>query len=186
MRRSLSFYIPLLVFAVVLYALLFLGVSSIQQFVRESSMSSILSLTGTTLPAEEQKIFAVTRIIDGDTIEVQTALTKEKVRLLGINTPEMRQEHPDCFAKEATARIEELLSDKSVRLEADITQDDKDRYGRLLRYVYTDEDFVNLRLVEGGFAKEYTYQKPYIFQTLFKDAQREAERFQRGLWYSCT
>ena len=70
-----------------------------------------------------------------------------------------------------------------VELEADNSQDDKDKYDRLLRYVYlTDGTLINKKLIEDGFGFEYTYQIPYKFQTEFKAAQKQAEEKKIGLW----
>lgn len=187
MRRSFPFYLFLIILAAILYAVLYMGAKGVERFVLESSVSNILSLTGNTMVGSNTKKFPVTKVVDGDTLEVQTPIGLEKVRLIGIDTPETKKPGvaEQCYGAEATTRLKELVENKSVILEADTTQDDKDRYGRLLRYVRTDEDFVNLRMVEGGFAREYTYQKQYIYQKLFKDSQIEAQRFYKGLWGEC-
>lgn len=130
----------------------------------------------------------VINVIDGDTIEIESNNVKQKVRLLGIDTPE--KNHPskpvECFANEATAYLKNLISSKQVTLEKDSSQTDKDRYGRLIRYVYVGNQLINLKMINDGYAYEYTYQKPYLKQADFKAAQTEAKSSSRGLWATNT
>lgn len=148
-------------------------------------------LLGEEEPADEPSVeadrtyFRVARIIDGDTFEVETAGGLEKVRLIGVNTPEsVDPRRPvECFGREASAKAEELLGDKEVELEADPSQTDRDRYGRLLRYVRTREGlFYNLEIIKLGYAHEYTFDLPYKYQAEFKAAQLEAQNKKAGLW----
>lgn len=133
-----------------------------------------------------ENLFVVEEITDGDTIVVSRDGIRSKVRLLGIDTPETK--HPnkpvECFGEEASSRLAELLYDQQVRLDADVTQADMDRYGRLLRYVYLpDGTHVNKLMIQEGFAFEFTYQsKPYFYQAEFMAAQQEARANVRGLW----
>ncbi len=128
----------------------------------------------------------VVRVIDGDTIVVSIAGTDDTVRLLGMDTPETvdSRKPVQCFGPEASAETKSLLDGQSVRLVADQTQANRDKYGRLLRYVYLpDGTFVDLILVQLGFAREYTYEnKPYEFQQEFLRAQSTAQETGRGLW----
>jgi micrococcal nuclease len=137
------------------------------------------------LPPAAQDLVAVTKVVDGDTIEVSLAGENKKVRLIGINTPETvdPRKPVECFGKEASARAKELLTGKNVRLQADSSQTNTDKYGRLLRYVFLEDgtDF-NLKMVQDGFAYEYTYDVPYQFQTEFKKAQADTEKAGLGLW----
>jgi micrococcal nuclease len=123
--------------------------------------------------------------VDGDTIVISYNGTDTKVRLLGINTPETvdPRKTVECFGKEASLYTKQLLQDRQVSIVFDQTQGEKDKYGRLLAYVYRDDGlFINKELVLGGYAYEYTYHTPYLFQKEFKDAQRDAEQGQKGLW----
>ncbi|MEK7202935.1 MAG: thermonuclease family protein [Patescibacteria group bacterium] len=124
----------------------------------------------------------VIRVIDGDTIEIEN---KEKVRYIGIDAPEtVDQRKPiQCFGKEAFNKNKELVEGKITRLEKDIT--DKDKYNRLLRYVWVKDVFVNLELVKQGFAYSYSYPSDIKYQDLFIKAQQEAMKAKRGLWGSC-
>lgn len=120
----------------------------------------------------------VTRIIDGDTIEL---VTGEKVRYIGIDTPEKNQD--ECFSQEATAKNAELVENKYVILESDIR--DKDFYGRLLRYVYVDGMMVNLELVKQGYAIAISYPPDVKYQPQLQAAQKEAQEIWAGLWLTC-
>jgi micrococcal nuclease len=136
-------------------------------------------------PTPQQTYFTVIKVIDGDTLSVDMDGTKETIRLLGINTPESvdPRKPVECFGKEASAMASELLSGKRIRIEKDLTQGDRDKYGRLLAYVYREDGlFFNKKMIEGGYAYEYTYNLPYRYQAEFKEAQRMAEEWKRGLW----
>jgi|GEM_PF-2065202 len=132
--------------------------------------------------SQQANLFEVTKVIDGDTIQIETG---EKVRYIGIDTPETV--HPskpvECFGKEATAKNKELVEGKTVRLEKDISETDK--YGRLLRYVYVGDIFVNLELVKEGYAVSSTYPPDVKYQDRFLEAQQEAREKQKGLWITC-
>lgn len=125
----------------------------------------------------------VSKIIDGDTIELKNG---QKIRYIGIDTPEtVDPKRPDmCFGKQASDKNRELVEGKSVRLEKDVSE--TDRFGRLLRYVYVGEIFVNDYLVREGFAHASSYPPDVKFQDKFSEAQREAEANSRGLWSSCS
>ena len=134
---------------------------------------------------DEQNLFEVVRVIDGDTIEVQKNGTVKKVRFIGIDTPETvdPRKSVQCFGKEASAKATELLLGKRVRLETDATQDAYDRYGRLLAYAYLPNGvFFNSYMIEEGYAHEYTYELPYRYQKEFKAAEARAREAGKGLW----
>jgi micrococcal nuclease len=134
--------------------------------------------------SENQNKWLVSKVIDGDTIEVVKNNEKFKVRLLGVDTPE--SVHPtkqvECFGKEASEFVKTSLLNQEVVLVNDDSQLDIDKYGRLLRYVYIDGKLFNQLLLEKGFAYEYTYNKPYKFQDEFKNAQSQAQITNAGLW----
>lgn len=127
----------------------------------------------------------VTRVVDGDTIEVDIKGKSYTVRYIGIDTPETV--HPsrpvECFGKEASRRNRQLVEGKVVALEKDISE--TDRYGRLLRYVWVDGQMVNAILVAEGYAKTYTYPPDVKYAHLFLQLEREAREAQRGLWGAC-
>src|SRR3989338_7848179 len=115
--------------------------------------------------------FKVTRVVDGDTIEIEGG---ERVRYIGIDTPETvdPRKPVQCFGVEASNKNKELVSGKRVRLEKDVSE--TDQYGRLLRYVYVGDTFVNLVLVQEGFAYSYTYPPDVKYQNQFTEAERIA------------
>ena len=129
-------------------------------------------------------VVQVVRVIDGDTIQVCCiARKREKVRYIGINTPETK--HPtkgvEYYGKEAAKANRKLVEDKTVILTFDVEQ--RDRYGRLLAYVFLEDGtFVNAWLVEHGFAQVMTVPPNVKHQELFLKIQREAREGRRGLW----
>ncbi|MEY2665776.1 MAG: hypothetical protein RLZZ480_881 [Candidatus Parcubacteria bacterium] len=151
-----------------------------------AASSFIHAPTSPEIPTPETiPLFAVVRIIDGDTIVVDKNGSEETVRLLGIDTPEVDPDRggPECYGKEASEKTTNLLLGQSISLETDPTQDERDRYNRMLAYVsLSDGTLINKLLVEGGFAKEYTYDKPYTYQADFKAAEANAKKATRGLW----
>ncbi len=135
----------------------------------------------------------VEKVHDGDTIEAEIDGRSEKIRLLGIDTPEtVDPRRPvQCFGQEASHRSRELMTHRYVRVVADQARgaaSDRDKYHRLLRYVYLEDGTeVNLALVRDGYAHEYTYQsQSYEHQAAYKMAQREAREESRGLWSAST
>ena len=124
----------------------------------------------------------VTRVIDGDTIELETG---QKVRYIGINTPETvdPRKPAECFGREASEKNKELVEGKIVELEKDISETDK--YQRLLRYVYVDGVLVNDYLVRQGFANASSYPPDVKHQEQFLEAEQEARKDNRGLWAAC-
>jgi micrococcal nuclease len=137
----------------------------------------------------DPRAYRVTWVSDGDTIKLDMAGRIETVRLLGINTPEtVDPRRPvQCYGREASAFMRDLVEDRRVRIATDPSQDRYDRHGRLLAYVWLpDGGFVNLEMLRGGYAGEYTYDRPYAFRDIFRAAAREAERSGRGLWAADT
>jgi len=127
----------------------------------------------------EKEVVNVVKVIDGDTIVLETG---ETVRYIGIDTPEVSQGR-ECFALEAANKNKELVLGKNVRLEKDISE--KDRYGRLLRYVYVGDIFVNKILVSEGYATAVTYPPDVKYSNLFEEAERKARESGLGLWGIC-
>lgn len=131
----------------------------------------------------------VTRVVDGDTIEVKTSQGTFKVRYIGIDTPETvdPRRAVGCFGHEASQENKRLVEGKIVYLEKDISETDK--YGRLLRFVYlpTEKEtiFINDYLVRQGYAKVSTFPPDVKFATEFLEVQREAQLYKRGLWQKC-
>lgn len=123
----------------------------------------------------------VVGVTDGDTIKVRVGGVTERVRLIGLDAPELRGD--ECWAQKASSRMQSLVQSRSVRLVADRTQDDRDRYGRLLRHVVTgDGRLVAQVLIEGGFAKEYTYDAAYAHRAAYVAAEKRARAGKLGVW----
>ncbi len=130
-------------------------------------------------------LYTVIRIIDGDTIVIEIDGVQEKIRLIGVDTPEVADPRKpvECFGKEASSFTKNLLTGVHVRLELDTAQGDRDKYGRLLRYVFlSDGMLVNKTIITEGYGHEYTYRMPYHYQTEFKAAQYTARENKKGLW----
>jgi micrococcal nuclease len=144
--------------------------------------------SGTEPASSDTGSATVTRVVDGDTIRVRVAGRDERVRLVGIDTPEsVKPGTPvQCFALAASARTKALLPEGSkVRLVRDVEQ--RDQYGRLLAYVYRESDdlFVNLALAREGFAVALTVPPNVAHADEFVAAAREARENGRGLWAAC-
>lgn len=156
---------------------------------QQSTKSSSLSNTNEEeKPKEElpqnssdnkEQIFKIVNVVDGDTVKLEGG---EVVRYIGIDAPETV--HPSkpvqCFGKEAGEKNRELVEGKEVRLVKDVSETDK--YGRLLRYVYAGDVFVNDYLVRNGYAKASSYPPDVKYQDQFRQAEEEARNNKRGLW----
>lgn len=129
----------------------------------------------------------VTRDIDGDTIVVELNGKSETVRFIGMDTPETHDPRKpvQCFGPEAAAHTKALLEGQNVRLAADPEDSDRDKYGRLLRYVYLpDGELVNAELVQDGYAFAYVVF-PFSKIDDFRALENEAHAAGRGLWSTC-
>lgn len=139
--------------------------------------------------SNKYEYFKVTRVVDGDTLQIDMHGTKEKVRLIGINTPETvdPRRAVQCFGKEASDRMKSLADGNLVRLESDPTQSFRDTYDRLLAYVYLEDgQMLNRKMIAEGYAYEYTYGVPYKYQKEFRDLVALARTSERGLWSPST
>lgn len=132
------------------------------------------------------QLFPVARVIDGNTVDVNLNGHVERIRLIGINTPETvdPRKPVQCFGHEASDHAKQILTGQKVALEADPATGDRDKYGRLLRYVWlADNISFNLAQISQGYAHEYTYDStPYRYQAQYKAAERSAREQNIGLW----
>lgn len=161
--------------------------NSAEEVKAEDNKESIQAETAVQEPQNEplEQLYSVSSVVDGDTVQVEIDGKEETLRLIGINTPETvdPRKPVECFGKEASNKAKELLTGKSVQLEADSTQGERDKYNRLLRYVILgDGTNFNKKMIEDGYAYEYTYNTPYKYQAEFKEAQKKAQEEKRGLW----
>lgn len=132
-------------------------------------------------------LYQVVWVNDGDTITVEAGGHREEVRFIGVDTPELH--HPDkpvqCFAEEARVFTDALINQQLVRLQADADDDDRDRYQRLLRYVYLpDGTLVNAELIKHGYGFSYTLF-PFAKTEEFQYYERLARTENLGLWSRC-
>lgn len=144
---------------------------------------TLQSVTQTLSPAETAW---VKRTVDGDTLDVIVNGKEEKVRLLGINSPEsVDPRRPvECYGKEASHQMDLLATSHNVTMAGDQTNQDRDKYQRLLRYVYLEDGtFVNARMVERGYAFAYTVY-PFEYMKNFIELERKARESELGLWNS--
>ena len=118
----------------------------------------------------------VTKVIDGDTIVLEDG---EKVRYIGIDAPEK----DECYGKKATVRNESLVLGREVQLYKDVSG--RDRFGRLLRYVWVEETFINDLLVREGYATASPQSPDIRYEDQLQEAQEEAKENYRGLWDTC-
>jgi micrococcal nuclease len=129
----------------------------------------------------------VVRVSDGDTIRVRLETGREeRVRYIGVDTPETAKPGTaaECFADRASAFNARLVADREVRLERDA--EERDRYGRLLAYVYVGDTFVNEELVRRGYAQPLTVPPNVRFAERFRELASSARHDGSGLWASCS
>lgn len=133
----------------------------------------------------ETAVVPVTRVVDGDTVEVRLDGKTEDVRYIGVDTPEtVKPGAPvDCFGPQASAFNHRLVEGRRVRLVFGVEQ--RDVYGRLLAYVYLGERFVNAELVRRGLARTLTIPPNDRYAGRLKRLEIAASRAGRGLWGAC-
>ncbi len=174
MKFHLSLFVPLLI-------IIFL----VGYFVYSSSNQAY----------QDKDVTKVIKVIDGDTFTINSG---QKIRMIGMNTPEVHHPHKpvECYGKEAMEKTRELIEGKLVRLEKDT--ENTDHFGRLLRYVYlkntsflsffssSPEVFINSYLVENGYARFMSIKPNTHFAHQLYLQQKEAKLHHKGLWSSCS
>ncbi|SFL48136.1 Endonuclease YncB, thermonuclease family [Paenibacillus sp. 1_12] len=147
---------------------------------------TFIFITGCQQQAASSKLnrqqVKIERVVDGDTLEIQLNGKKEKVRLIGIDTPETKKPNTPVmfYGEEASDYTKKRLDKKTVELEWDV--DRKDQYDRLLAYVWVDDELFNRTLVSEGYARMATFPPNVKYVDLFKKAQEEARQKQKGIW----
>lgn len=137
---------------------------------------------------QQPGLYRVTRFIDGDTIAVDMNGREETVRMIGVDTPETHKPNTpvQCYGPAAAAFTKNLIGKQSVRLEADPTNQNRDRYDRLLRYIYLpDNRLVQKEIIAAGYGFAYT-QFPFQKKDEFVKAEQAADQADKGLWGNCT
>ncbi|MDB5184388.1 MAG: hypothetical protein JWN38_196 [Candidatus Saccharibacteria bacterium] len=132
-------------------------------------------------------LYSIDHFVDGDTIAVNMNGSVQTVRFIGIDTPETHKPNTpvQCYGPAAAAETKTLIGTNKVRLETDPQSTNKDRYDRLLRYIYLpDGTLLNAKLVEGGYAFYYPYF-PFTKSKQFSDLQTAAQAANKGLWGNC-
>lgn len=165
------------------------------------SPSKVVSNSSSVVSSYHSKEYVVEKVIDGDTLRLKGG---ERVRLIGIDTPESRENEKARrdskrsqtdlstiiqLGKQSYRKLKDMIEGKDVRLEFDVTE--RDKYGRLLAYVYLKADqgreiFVNAELVKLGYAMPMTIAPNVKHADLFRDLYREARKGRRGLWQDST
>jgi micrococcal nuclease len=146
----------------------------------------LIVLGGATHGDEGVSGVLVSRVADGDTIQVELGGRETTIRLIGVDTPELGDRHdrsapPQPFAREAADFTRRTLKGQRVRLEFE-SGDRLDRYGRTLAYVFlVDGTFFNRELLRGGFARAYT-RFPFRYRDQFRSDEAAARQAQLGLW----
>lgn len=136
-------------------------------------------------PAEDGR---VTRVVDGDTLHVRVDGADETVRLLGIDTPELHKPGTpvECGARAAAQAMERLAAGRRVELVTDPTQDERDRYGRLLAYVVTAGGVdLGEAILRRGWASVYVFEQPFDRLARYREATASAHRASRGVAAMC-
>ena len=122
---------------------------------------------------DDETEYLVIRIIDGDTVELSNG---ERVRLIGIDTPEV----DEYYYEEATEELRKLIEGARVSMESDTNN--RDAYDRLLRYIYLGDIFVNYEMVHGGHAESYCFDPDTKYCDEFNEAEADAKENKRGMW----
>lgn len=163
-----------------LVAVVMVGAAVASQLTQQPAQSG----TAQSIPAGS---YRVTFFVDGDTIAVDMGGHEERIRFIGVDTPETHKPNTpvQCFGPEASDYTKQLIGTKPVRLVADPEGDNRDRYDRLLRYVYLpDNTLVDQKLISDGYGFAYV-SFPFSKRAEFAAAQVEAQNAKRGLWARC-
>lgn len=131
--------------------------------------------------------YQISQFFDGDTVAVDMNGTPEKIRFIGVDTPETHDPRKavQCFGRAAADFTKKLIGNQPVRLEADPLNTNRDRYNRLLRYIYlSDGRLVNAEIIKQGYGFAYL-SFPFTKAEQFRGYQSEAREAKRGLWNDC-
>jgi len=191
-RRAKIFSVTalLLLAAIIIAVLTIAGEGGVAQRVGSAVKGATTTVTDTitdTVQAPQPGYYTVTKFTDGDTIDVNMDGHNETVRFIGVDTPETHKPNSpvQCFGPQAADNTKKLIGTNPVRLEADPLDTDRDRYGRLLRYVYLpDNTLVQANIIQNGYGFAYTLF-PFSKKDEFKGYQATAQNAKAGLWSVC-
>jgi micrococcal nuclease len=133
-------------------------------------------------------LYSIDHFIDGDTIAITMNGKTETIRMIGVDTPETHKPNSpvQCYGPAAAAYVKNIIGSQSVRLAADPKSTNRDRYDRLLRYVYMpDGRMVETEVIKNGYGFAYT-NFPFTKRAEFVDLQDRANTAAKGLWANCT
>ena len=161
---------------VYIIAIIFVVFTAISFFGNEAPPNDTLEEAGSEIATKDtmmrESVF-VQRVIDGDTVDLADG---ERVRLIGIDTPERGEDGYE----EARARLSELVLGKSVIFERDLTE--RDKYNRLLRYIFIDDILINEVMVREGFASQFPFGDDRKYQEQIASAEKSAKTQGLGIW----
>lgn len=170
----------------VLFAVL--ALSAAQQALAPVHTASLPAAANTALPqaTTTPDTYFVQKVVDGDTIDINLNGTTTRLRLIGMDTPEVvdPRKPVQCFGREASAEGHTLLDGAWVRIEYDPVAGIHDKYGRTLAYVFLQGGTLyNQFMIRNGYAHEYDYNnQKYKYRTQFKAAQQSAQAEKKGFW----
>lgn len=152
-----------------------------------ATQSGWLKNGGQTLQQNQPGLYSINHFIDGDTIAVNMNGSVETIRMIGVDTPETHKPNTpvQCYGADAANFTKSLIGNSSVRLQADPLDTNRDRYGRLLRYVYLpDGRMVETELISNGYGFAYTLF-PFQKKAEFVADMQAAQTAKKGLWAAC-
>jgi micrococcal nuclease len=152
-----------------------------------STQTNLLSSSAQVAQQKQPGLYPISKFIDGDTIEVNMNGYTETIRMIGMDTPETHKPNTpiQCYGPEAAAYTKALIGNNAVRLQADPLDTNRDRYGRLLRYVYLpDGTLLEQKLVSEGYALAYL-AFPFERKADFATWEEQAKAANKGLWAHC-
>lgn len=177
-------------FSLLVLLIILLVVGVVVSLISDQARHIKIHLPEAITPTVQPGYYRVTEYDDGDTIKLDMNGNTETVRFIGVDTPETHDPRKavQCFGEAASAHTKQLIQaqDGQVRLEADPLDTNRDRYNRLLRYVYLkDGTLLNAKIIEDGYGFAYPYF-PFEKKAEFAALQDQAKQESRGLWSSCT
>ena len=177
------------------YIFIFIGLLAVAILFLPSKKETPIAPTDETLAGEEERkangTTRVTRVIDGDTLAVEVDGEEQKIRLLGVDAAEIdfqdeeRTTKRECYSLEAQSELKRLTLGNEIALESDPLNDDKDEYGRFLRYVFlSDGSLINDILIKTGFVRHLSFFSLTLNEQ-FAESEKYAKENNLGLWAVC-